>query len=253
MSSAAYNLGGVLAIVTGGAHGIGKQLRATLASNGAKVTSIDIDDQPDIEENVSAVKCDTTDAKSLRSALKDISLPQGEFRRLWLFSLAGRALPEEFHQRPLIDPDLFARTTDINLNSHFNFIWSLEPLFSSSAIEKSVVLTSSINALVNAGLPGYSAAKAGLIGLTTSLAETLAVEWNATLNVAILGSVMASDKSRIEPKNFQILDNSTFRGSIMSEEEAANSLIWIAAAPRTVTAQAIVVDCGQTKKFVEYF
>jgi NAD(P)-dependent dehydrogenase (short-subunit alcohol dehydrogenase family) len=242
----------VVAIVTGGANGVGRSVCQLLSSGSARVFSIDIDNSQRFPAAGELVHCDVRDVVALNGALEEIEAKLADDNKeLWFISAAGRALSEEFVEYPFPKPELFGETLDLNLISHYNFLWSSRKLLGRRG-KKSFVLVSSINVLLSAGLVGYSAAKAGLLGLATTLAEPLLKKYHCCLTVALLGSVAPDDHARAEPRDNNALNQSTFRDTILSVTEAADSLLWLAGAPESLTGQAVVMDGGQTKKFVNY-
>src|SRR5207248_2481883 len=90
--------------------------------------------------------------------------------------IAGGALPEEPLNRDIaeLDPAVFRASVEANLVTQCLVVQSVLPWLRRGAKRnRSILLTSSFNALSGWGLPAYSAAKAGLIGLVYALTGPL--------------------------------------------------------------------------------
>lgn len=251
-------------IVSGCAHGIGYALLQKLDQAGNIIIGVDFDEL--VYDRMASLKTATGygivhDLSKGRVRFNDIdqSIQFLNLRKistgiisLNLYSIAGRALESEFIDSDLPSLETFSDTCATNLISHYAFIKSFEPLLKENFPEKRIILMSTINAIIDGGLPGYSSAKAGLSGLCKSLSGTLQRLYGCDINVIMPGTVAPSDESRAEAKDLKKLDGSTFRGKILREAEVANALSWIGNAPRGFTGQEIVFDLGQTLNLVRY-
>lgn len=239
------------AIVTGGANGVGRAICRLLASRGVETACIDIDQSAMNVAEGHTFYCDVRDPEQLE---KTVKLAESAINRkyLYLFSVAGRALPHEFNDDAFPHPDLISDSVQLNLLGHYNFLWASRHLIKNSALQKSIVLVSSINAIVSAGLPGYSAAKAGLLGLVTSLSKPFARNHNSKLNAALIGTVRSQDELRQEPRDIKALTATTFANTVMTPHDAAQCIVWLAASPSALVGQAVVFDNGQTINFTDY-
>jgi len=239
------------AIVTGGANGIGLAICRLLKSQGIVTACIDIDEAAMKSVDAHTFCCDVRDAEKLEKTIK-LAEAAISGKYMYLFSIAGRALVQEFDNEAFPHPRLVSDSVDLNLLGHYNFLWASRHIIKNPALQKSIVLASSVNAIVSAGLPGYSAAKAGLLGLVTSLSKPFGRDYNATLNAALLGTVKPEDEKRQEPRNLRALEATTFNKKIMTSSDAAECLVWLAMSPRPLVGQAIVFDNGQTINFTDY-
>jgi NAD(P)-dependent dehydrogenase (short-subunit alcohol dehydrogenase family) len=147
-----------------------------LSVAGYGVVGIDID--PKVEELTSldadfpvlGVVADHERLASVESAVSAAAQP-GQVRHLVAF--AGVALPQEIahdDDEGLIHPDVFRASIERNLMGHVNVLWAVQNRLFEASGDRSVILCSSVNAFQSWGEPGYSAAKAGLVGLVRSLA-----------------------------------------------------------------------------------
>jgi NAD(P)-dependent dehydrogenase (short-subunit alcohol dehydrogenase family) len=166
----------VIVIVTGAAGGIGRATTRLLSEAGYGVVGLDIN--PEVEEltcmsSQVPVLGLVADHECLASVEAAVSAADelGEIRHLVTF--AGVALPQEIahdDEEGLVHPELFRASIERNLIGHVNVLWAVQNCLFRSSGDRSIALCSSVNALQSWGEPGYSAAKAGLVGLVRSLA-----------------------------------------------------------------------------------
>ena len=231
-------------LVVGGGSGIGLAAARLAASDGALVTIADIDDSAaDHADELGAafVQCDATDAASAEAAVRETAKRSG--RLDWLFTTVGGA-----HLAPLdeLDPDAWSREIDFNLGSTYNVCRAALPLFKEQ--RSGAVVTTSSGFAVMAGIDraGYTAAKAGVIAFTRSLAATLA-PYRARANCIAPGP---TDTPRFREMNggdagVEEVRKSMPLGEIPTPEDCANvALFLLSDAARQVTGQVIHVNGG---------
>jgi rhamnose utilization protein RhaD (predicted bifunctional aldolase and dehydrogenase)/NAD(P)-dependent dehydrogenase (short-subunit alcohol dehydrogenase family) len=146
-------LEGYVAIVTGAASGIGREIAADLASRGAEVVTADLHDAD--------VEGDLTD-ESVSDELVRITL--GRFGGLdTVVFCAGVAAVGQLGELP---DDEWRRSIEVNLTSHFLLTKRIWPVLREQGIGGSLVYVASKNAFApGAGFAAYSVAKAGLVQL----------------------------------------------------------------------------------------
>ena len=175
---------GKAAVVTGGGSGLGAQTARLLASKGARVTVLDVN-QAGIDEVAGeigglAVKCDVTDEASIKAALATARAKHGTACIVVNCAgvatgarIVGREGPSELAQ--------FRRTVEINLIGSFavlnlaaNDMAAEEPVTDDG--ERGVIInTASVAAFDGQiGQAAYSASKGGIAGLTLPAARELA-------------------------------------------------------------------------------
>jgi len=210
---------------------------------------------PDAASRFVDLHLDVLDESALKQSVDRIkaSLPREHARAFRLISALGSALEQEFATGvELPAPSLFEASTHLNLNAHYRLIYECQRLLPEFPADKSIVLVSSINAIVSAGLVGYSAAKSGLLGLTKAAARPLEKRWNTRINAVILGSMQTVRTFSHDPRDYGVVNATTLRGSILTAPEAA-SFITSTAGASGLSGQALVLDAGQSINFPEYF
>jgi 3-oxoacyl-[acyl-carrier protein] reductase len=195
-------LAGKVALVTGSGRGIGRAIALKLASEGAKVVVNDLDAEP-ASEAVEAIKSAGGEAVACVGSVTAADFPQrfvdtatGTYGGLdILVNNAGYTWDSVIQK--MSDEQWYA-ILDCHLTAPFRILRAAQPVLrelskketgEGKRVVRKVVNISSVAGLFgNAGQANYSAAKAGIIGLT----ETLAKEWgrmNVTVNCVAYGLI----------------------------------------------------------------
>ena len=176
-----FGLEGKTAIVTGAGNGIGKANAEMLASLGANVMACDIEEDSATaaaaaikEEGYEAIsrKCDITSLDEIRETVKETVDTYGTVD---ILVNCGATMGGGKHIRE-VNPKEWDRLITTNLTGVYNFCWEVIPIMREKQAGKIINISS------GAGVTGedcdihYSAAKAGVIGLTKSLAQELGHE-----------------------------------------------------------------------------
>ncbi|MBI2854644.1 MAG: SDR family oxidoreductase [Chloroflexi bacterium] len=254
-------LDGKVAVVTGSGRGIGKAEAKLFASEGASIVVDDIDDRP-MEETVReiqeaggrAVGC-VADVTKAEDAQRLIDTAVSSFGRLdILVNNAG-----------LTRDNLIARMTDqqwdivvdISLKGSFNCIRAAARHMMKPNHGGTIINTSSVVGLFgNIGQANYSAAKAGLVGLT----KTVAKEWQrygVTCNAVAFGFVdtrLTREKETGEevmgekvgiPKKVRDNMMQGVMAYLLTPEDAAKPVLFLASPDaRYITGQVLNVSAG---------
>ncbi len=171
---------GAAALVTGGAHGIGRACAVRLADEGARVAVLDLDEgvaqhvvaqlvQLDERPHV-AVQMDVTDGSSVEQALGHAASELGQVDIL-VNVAGGDVQPGTFEDT---SDEVWTRALELNLLGVVRCCRAAIPHLRRSALSPAIVTVSSINAFTALGSEAYSSAKAGLTSLTGNLAASLA-------------------------------------------------------------------------------
>jgi 3-oxoacyl-[acyl-carrier protein] reductase len=170
-----------LAVVTGGARGIGRACARTLAGAGYDIVLVDLlipemertaGEIRDLGREVMTFEADVASFSRAQEVVADIKQRFGRID--FLLNNAGKAMPKGILE---IAEDEFDRTIAINLKSCFNYIRAIAPVMLAQGGGR-IASMSSINALsggVTAAVSrfAYASAKAGILGMTRSLAKEL--------------------------------------------------------------------------------
>ncbi len=178
------NIQGQVALVTGGASGLGEATARELARLGAKVTVLDVNAElaAKVASEIGGIACacDITNTDSVVAALAKATAAHGPARILMNIAGIGsakRIVGKDGNAAPLED---FARVVNVNLIGSYN----ISRLFAAECAklaplqdgERGVMMfTASVAAFDGqVGQQAYSASKGGLVGMTLPMARDLA-------------------------------------------------------------------------------
>jgi NAD(P)-dependent dehydrogenase (short-subunit alcohol dehydrogenase family) len=168
MPSLDFGLSGKLAVVTGGANGIGFATAELLAANGASVAIFDLErENPQNaakQIHASGFAVDVTSRESLDAAFRATGTPD------IVIANAGIAAEYDFLEQTT---EAWERTLSVNLTGAFHTVQSAARLMKQRR-GGAIVLTASTNSYDGeARLVAYNASKAGLLGLVHTAANEL--------------------------------------------------------------------------------
>ena len=172
--------GGVAALVTGAAQGIGRACVARLVAEGARVAVSDLD--LDLARSVAnelaesadavALHLDVTDRASVDAAVDAAAVELGGLDVV--VNVAGGDIPHgDFEET---DDEIWSAVLELNLVGVARVCRAAIPYLRQSSRSPAIVTVSSINGLTALGGEPYSSAKAGLTALTANLARSLAAD-----------------------------------------------------------------------------
>jgi NAD(P)-dependent dehydrogenase (short-subunit alcohol dehydrogenase family) len=240
-----------MVLVTGAAGAIGSATVDSFLERGFQVAGIDRDAAVTTRksESYTAIQVDLEDAEAVAGAMKAIA-KVGTIAHV--IGVAGGALPAEVKEQELLglDTTSFRASIEANLITQYTIVRAALPLLRSGDGDRSIALTSSFNALSGWGLPAYSAAKAGLVGLMHALTGPLGKE-GIRINVVAPGTVRTPRTERIwahDPGHFAGLEERSAMGRLGSPTDVANAFVALATLLTHVTGQVLVVDGGQMIK-----
>lgn len=238
-------LKGKTAIITGGSRGIGASIACRFASMGADIAVIysgshqaarDLCQRCSDENGVKALayQCDVADFEAVKETVAKIKEDFGTAHIL--VNNAGITCDGLI---ATMKEENFDKVIDVNLKGAFNMIRHCAGLFIRNR-EGCIINISSVSGLMgNGGQSNYAASKAGLIGLTKSVAKELAVK-NIRCN-AIAPGFIATDMTEDQSEN--PLLKMIPMGRIGLPEDVAQAAVYLASAGY-VTGEVIRVDGG---------
>ena len=239
-----FDYSGARVLVTGGSNGIGLAIAGAFADAGAGVTITgtrpsagDYDHDLSRFAYVRGVLPDPAAVDGLASSLGALDV---------LVNNAGQNLPGG---RSEYDPDVFEEVVAVNLFSAYRLASACKPLLRQSAIEggASVVNLGSMSSFFGIeAVPGYGAAKAGVVQLT----KTLAVAWaRAGIRVnavapGVIETNMTAPLFGFDEITGPILERTPARRFGSPQDVAPVVLFLASPAARYITGQTVPVDGG---------
>lgn len=243
------NLEGKVAIVSGGAQGIGKAISLLLAKHGVKVVVNYNRSEKAANELVEEIKTLGGDALAVQADVSNFEQAKhlvdsavSHFGTLNILVNNAGITDDALFLR--MTEEQFDRVINTNLKGVFNLIKHASKTLL-RAEQARVINISSISALTgNAGQVNYTAAKAGVIGMSKTLAREFASR-NVTVNVIAPGLIetnMTKDlPQEILDKFMQTIPLKRFG----KPEEIANTVLFLASdLANYITGQVIQVDGG---------
>lgn len=171
-------LTGKTALVTGATRGIGRAIALKYASEGADVAFTYRSQHEaartlvaEIEAMGVRAKAYTSDAASFEDAHKVIEDVKAEFGKIDVLVNNAGITKDGLMMR--MDEAQWDAVIDTNLKSAFNFIHACTPVMARQRGGSIISMSSVVGVSGNAGQCNYSASKAGLIGLTKSIAKEM--------------------------------------------------------------------------------
>lgn len=242
-------LSGKVALVTGSARGIGKTIVERFAAEGAVVVLSDVTNEAAAAETLTAIAggggkgmvemFDVGDAAQVDAAVQHILAELGRIDIL--VNNAGITRDNLLMRLSEEDFDAVLRT---NLKGTFLLTKAVSRPMMKQRSGRIVNLSSVVGQMGNAGQSNYSAAKAGIIGFTKSMARELASR-GVTVNAIAPGFIMTAMTAAL-PENIRqgFLDQIPM-GNFGTPEDVAELAVYLASdAASYVTGQVIGINGG---------
>ena len=240
-------LKGKKAIVTGGSRGIGAAICKRFAEQGANIALLYAGNTQKAEETKAALQemgvkaeayqCNVADAEQVAAVCKQIIKDFGGAD-----ILVNNAGITKDKLVPMMKVPDFDSVVDTNLKGAFYMIKQLYPVFMKQKSGKIINISSVSGLMGNPGQTNYSASKAGLIGLTKSVAKELASR-NVNCN-AIAPGFVATDMTENLSENNALVDHIPMKRFAQPEDIANLALFLASDQSDYITGEVIRIDGG---------
>lgn len=231
-----------VAIVTGGAAGIGASMCKLFASEGAKVIAVDMADALSYEdERVEFYKLNVTDSLGCKVLCEYVIEKYGKIDIL----VNNAGITRDGMTKKMTD-EMWDLVIDVNLKGVFNMTRYVGPQMEKQGVGSIVNISSVVGVFGNIGQANYAASKAGVIGMTKTWAKEFARKGADVRVNAIAPGYVMTDILKTVPKN--LLDSFahlTMLGRLGQPEEIAKAALFLVSDDASyITGQTINVNGG---------
>jgi D-xylose 1-dehydrogenase len=238
-------------LITGGATGIGATMVEQFALQEAQVAFLDIAGEsaaglieklaPTAANQPAFVKCDLTDIAELRSAVGNVEEQFGAVR-----VLVNNAASDDRHKLSEVTPEYWDDRMNVNLRHQFFAIQAVAPGMTRAGGGSIINMSSIAWMIPSTGLPAYITAKAGIVGLTRTLARELGGE-NIRVNCVSPGAIMTERQRRLwmtPDYAAEIMQRQSLKRELTPEDVAKTVLFLASEESAAITGQNFVIDGG---------
>lgn len=248
--SGTFSLAGRVALVTGGGAGIGAAVAHAYAAAGAAVLVTDLDEEAAVGVagaiveaggHAEAAALDVRDADhAARAAEQAAGLGNGTINIL--VNNAGAISPAMF---PKMSAEAFQLVLGVHVGGTFTVSQAVAPYLPEDGTGRIINVTSAAGLVGTIGQVNYGAAKAGVVGLTKSLAKELARRRITVNAIAPLAATAMTENIRTNEKLSEMTLARIPLGRWADPEEIAATFVYFASdAASYVTGQVLPVDGG---------
>mgnify|MGYP001175791414 FL=1 len=237
-----------IALVTGASRGIGQSISMILAQNGAHVVCVsrNIKDVQSVADkithqkfNASAASCDISDSNNVTELVKDIIEKHGRIDIL--INNAGITRDNLLMR---MSEDDWNEVVNVNLKAAFTAIKAASRSMIKQRSGRIINISSVVGLIGNAGQVNYAASKAGLIGMTKSVAREFASR-GITANCIAPGYVETQMTNKLTDEVKSSLNEQIPLGRIGNVEDIAYAVAFLASDEASyITGQTLAVDGG---------
>ena len=228
-----------IAVVTGGAQGIGLAVARLLIQKGVLVASWDIDPgnkdaMADLGSNAMAVDCKINDLAAVEAAYartcEAFGVPS------ILINSAGISGPNA--HLDAYDPEAWKQVIDVNLNGTFYVNRVCVPGMKEQGYGRILNVASVAGKEGNPNASAYSASKAAVIGLTKSLGKELA-GYDIAVNCVTPAAARTRIFDQMTQEHIDYMLSKIPRGRFLKVEEAAEMIVWAVSPENSFTTGAV--------------
>ena len=238
-----------VALITGAARGIGATIALALAAEGTDIAVVDYGEKSAAEETLAKIaergvrvayyRCDVSDFAAAKATADAVFKDFGKIDIL--VNNAGVTADKLLVRMEEADWD---RVININLKGCFNMIKHVTPYMMRKRYGRIVSISSVVGLMGNAGQANYSASKAGINGLTKTVAKEFAPR-GATANAVAPGFIKTAMTDALSEEQKQAMYKLIPLGKLGETEDIAEAVLFLVSdRARYITGEVLRVDGG---------
>jgi len=239
-----------IAIVTGGSRGIGKEISRNFIKEGANVIAIAIDERPQIEENEKSdfpedrfiyYQADITDFSTVSEIVTQI---YNKYQKIDI--LVNNAGMAKDNFLVIMKEEDFDKVIQVNLKGTFIMTKAVAKIMRKQKFGNIINMASVVGMEGNIGQTNYSAAKAGIIGMTKSWAKELTMKGeNIRVNAIAPGFVKTGMTKSLKEELVEYVVENTCLKRLGEPQDIAKLAVFLASDDSSfITGQVIRIDGG---------
>ncbi len=242
MGTLRADFSGEVAVVTGGASGLGASIASTLVESGARVHVFDRRKAPaEFAERMRFHELDLTSSRAIDSAIVDVLRAEGRIDHL----INNAGVTRDGVLWKLAD-EAWDEVLDTNLGAAFRMLRAVVPSMRKAG-RGSIVQVSSINGMrAKFGQSNYCASKAGLIALTKTAARELG-SFGIRVNTVAPGMIQTEMTRTLPAEVLERALAESALGRIGAPRDVTGAVLYLLSESAShVTGTVLCVDGGQT-------
>jgi acetoacetyl-CoA reductase/3-oxoacyl-[acyl-carrier protein] reductase len=243
---------GRIAVVTGGANGIGRAIALAFAEEGADVAILDREEAP-LAEAAELVRAKGVRALPIHGDMTDLATVEGAFARIardfgpvdMLTNNIGQTARENYSEFHLAKPETLRFVVDVSLMTTLMCSRQVVPGMRERKRGRIVSISSDSAMNGDIGTVDYASAKAGVLGFTRALARELG-PYKVGVNAVCPGPTNTRAMQRIPKDSYDRAKNAIPMGELCEPEDIANAVIFLSSdRARFITGQTLMVNGGR--------
>lgn len=234
-------LDGKIAVVTGGARGLGQAMAESFANEGAQVIAADMGELSYSHERVEGALLNVADSNACQEFYQGVIEKYGRIDIL----VNNAGITRDALTRKMTD-EQFDAVIAVNLKGVFNLTRLIGPQMQANGGGSIISISSVVGTYGNIGQANYAATKAGVVGMTKSWAKEFSMKnGNVRVNAIAPGYTMTDILKTVPQDLLDKFAGLTMLGRLGQPEEIAQVALFLASDDASyITGQCISVDGG---------